>query len=64
MLVLIQLSALTLVSAANVNMQELEREIRIEKEKAEGGPDPRVAEMEALSAQISPKGTCVAEFGS
>lgn len=49
---------------ANVNMQEREREMRIEREKAEGGPDPRVVEMEALGAQIAPRGTCVAECGS
>lgn len=36
--------------------QELEREKRIEKEKAEGGPDPRIVEMEALGAQVAPRG--------
>lgn len=36
--------------------QELERERRIEKEKAEGGPDPRVIEMDALGAQVAPRG--------
>lgn len=37
--------------------QESEREQRIEKEKAEGGPDPRIVEMEALGAQVAPRGT-------
>ena len=36
--------------------QELERAKRIEKEKEEGGPDPRVIEMENLRAQIAPGG--------
>lgn len=48
---------------SNVNVQELERERRIEREKAEGGPDPRIVEMEALGAQVAPRGTCVAESG-
>lgn len=40
-----------------VIIQELEREERIEKEKREGGPDPRILEMEALGAQVTPRGT-------
>lgn len=40
-----------------VIIQELEREERIEKEKREGGPDPRILEMEILGAQVAPRGT-------
>lgn len=36
--------------------QELEREERIAKEKAEGGPDPRVVEMGVLQTQVAPRG--------
>lgn len=34
----------------------MEREERIEKEKAEGGPDPRLVEMNVLGAQVAPLG--------
>ncbi|CAN0014895.1 unnamed protein product [Ascophyllum nodosum] len=42
--------------------RDLERERRIEREKAEGGPDPRIVEMEALGAQVAPRGLRVSEI--
>eukprot|EP00752_Nemacystus_decipiens_P006777 g6086.t1 len=42
--------------------KELEREERIAKEKAEGGPDPRIIEMEVLQTQVAPRGCRVSEI--
>lgn len=36
--------------------QEAEKEQRIAKEKEEGGPDPRIVEMDVLKTQVAPRG--------
>ncbi|CBJ29778.1 conserved unknown protein [Ectocarpus siliculosus] len=42
--------------------KEAEREQRIAKEKEEGGPDPRIVEMDVLKTQVAPRGFRVSEI--
>ncbi|CAM9447874.1 unnamed protein product [Ectocarpus fasciculatus] len=42
--------------------KEVEREQRIAKEKEEGGPDPRIVEMDVLKTQVAPRGFRVSEI--
>lgn len=54
---MIELDSSVCLPPRRVNEQEVEREERIDREKREAGDDPRITEMEAIGAQIAPRGT-------